>query len=402
MTPAQLQPAQFEAYPPEAREVALKHIQLLRHLPVCFLSLLMREVIAYDYKFPVERKELDQQFTYLESMTPEQLARTMLPFAHLRISPEVERLDWITSPARFSEQLSAHLWNTHQIDAFRTAAVEYVDKMNASQPAGALAVHRLGIVLIGDGASRSDYAPFRKLLPRGVHYKAVNDRDGYATILSAVSARAAKYPAPFAHWRIEGGALDSPPTPGLTCISYASLLPVRALLQAQIQKGFESSMGPEALRTALAALRPKDVGLRGSGPAAVLDHFQLSLLTEGSGTQIFSTTFVQWSAREALRRAQPLTLLARFTPRQQGRSSQEMLSDTRHPPVLDPEGSFVDADMGAYYTWINQQRLTGASQATFLVWFENRGEALAIAPNLHKGTESTAPVTLESLVATLA
>ena len=44
--------------------------------------------------------------------------------------------------------------------------------------------------------------------------------------------------------------------------------------------------------------RPKD---------EVLERFKVSLLTEGSGTQIFSTSFAQWAAREALRRAQPLT-----------------------------------------------------------------------------------------------
>ena len=40
----------------------------------------------------------------------------------------------------------------------------------------------------------------------------------------------------------------------------------------------------------------------------VMQRFDVSLLTEGSGTQIFSTSFAQWAAREALRRAQPLTL----------------------------------------------------------------------------------------------
>ena len=46
----------------------------------------------------------------------------------------------------------------------------------------------------------------------------------------------------------------------------------------------------------------------------MLDRFQVKLLTEGSGTQIFSTTFAQWTAREALRRAQSQTLLVRFAP----------------------------------------------------------------------------------------
>ena len=69
--------------------------------------------------------------------------------------------------------------------------------------------------------------------------------------------------------------------------------------------------------------RPFEPGWRRRGPPrsgstgadAMLTRFQLSLLTEGSGTQVFATTFVQWAAREALRRAQPITLLARFTPR---------------------------------------------------------------------------------------
>ena len=33
----------------------------------------------------------------------------------------------------------------------------------------------------------------------------------------------------------------------------------------------------------------------GEGDNGVLNRFELSVLTEGSGTQMFSTTFVQWS-----------------------------------------------------------------------------------------------------------
>jgi hypothetical protein len=401
MTPGQLQPESFQAYPPQARQLALQHIPLLRRLPVGFLPLLLREVIAYDYKFPVERRELDQQFAYLESMAPEQLQLTMRPFAQLGIAQQVEALDWVNSPADFSEQLSAHLWATHQIDSFRTAAVEYVGKLNASRSPERVPAYRLGVVLIGQGASRSGYALFRKLRPHGVHYKAVAAARGYETVLKIVAQRAARYPAPFAHWHIDGGAPDTCPQ-GLTCVSYESLKPVRALLQTKIQKAFESNLGSEALRTTLARMRPDDAGLNGTGESAVLNHFQLSLLTEGSGTQIFSTTFVQWAAREVWRRAQPLTLMAHFTPRQREDSSQELLSETRRTPPLDPEGSLVDADMGGYYTWINQQRLPGAAEARFLVWFEGHEEALAIAPTLRKGTTSNASIELEKLVSDLA
>jgi hypothetical protein len=51
----------------------------------------------------------------------------------------------------------------------------------------------------------------------------------------------------------------------------------------------------------------------------------------------------------------------------------------------DPEGSLIDADMGAYYTWINQSRLPGAQESRFLVWFEDHNLACVISPTLPGG-----------------
>jgi hypothetical protein len=68
----------------------------------------------------------------------------------------------------------------------------------------------------------------------------------------------------------------------------------------------------------------------------------------------------------------------------------ELLSSPEERGELDPVGSLVDADMGAYYNWLNQQRLPGHEQSQFLVWFEGHSQALAISPALPRGTESTA------------
>ena len=130
----------------------------------------------------------------------------------------------------------------------------------------------------------------------------------------------------------------------------------------------------------------------------MLDRFQLKLLTEGSGTQIFSTVFAQWAARETLRRAQPLTLLVRFAPRQRQKPMNELLSASIGRSELDLVGSLVDADMGAYYNWINQQRLPGAEQSSFIVWFEGHSQAVAIGPSMPRGTESTSPASLAQLL----
>jgi len=156
--------------------------------------------------------------------------------------------------------------------------------------------------------------------------------------------------------------------------------------------------GPEALRSLLAQMKPEDLGLSGTGDAAVLNRLQISLLTEGSGTQLFSTTFVQWAAREVLRRAQPLTVLARFTPRQREDSMRDLIAGGRSTPIPDPEGSLVDGDMGAYYTWINLQRLAEADKSSFLVWFENHGEALAVAPGLQRARENSESLSMSELL----
>ena len=66
--------------------------------------------------------------------------------------------------------------------------------------------------------------------------------------------------------------------------------------------------------------------------------------------------------------------------------------------MLDPEGSLIDADMGAYYTWLNQQRLPGAAQTSFVVWFEDHKEALVISPSYPPGTQSSTPITMSDLL----
>jgi hypothetical protein len=182
------------------------------------------------------------------------------------------------------------------------------------------------------------------------------------------------------------------------------LEPARAALLRRMQAEVEKpGMGPEALRTFLAQLRPGDLNADDVGNGGlkdeVLERFKVSLLTEASGTQIFSTVFAQWAARETLRRAQPLTLLVRFAPRQRQKPMNEMLSAVSPHTDLDFIGSLIDADMGAYYNWLNQQRLSGAEQSSFVVWFEGHSHAVAIGPSTPRGTESTSPVDLGQLLA---
>src|SRR5579863_2982155 len=102
MLPGDLKADQFSKYPPQARQLAVSRIALFAKLPLAFLPLLLRELIAYDWKFPAERKDLDNQLTYLSAMAPQQLADAMAPFAKLHLSAELEHMDWVNAPTQFS------------------------------------------------------------------------------------------------------------------------------------------------------------------------------------------------------------------------------------------------------------------------------------------------------------
>ena len=394
----QIHVEQFSSYPPQAKGVATGNIALLQQLPLTFLPLLLREIIVYDWKFPAERDEIDRQIRYLGSLTPDQLSNSMSSFAKLKLSADLEGMNWTGAPVRFSERLSAYLWATHQIDDFGKAAEEYIRVFNAAVPEAPVPAPRLGIAVIAQEIGRSNYPLFRKLRRKGVYFSQVDPGSSYKLLLETVAARAQAHPSPYAHWCIEGAQQGTPQGSTVASLAYDSLKPARKQLIHKMQQVSAAQAGPEALRTRLAETDPSEVGMKHNPDDAVMNRFAISVLTEGSGTQIYSTTFVQWAAREALRRARPLTMLTKFAPRQTEESADEEFSGTQQRVVLDPAGSLADADMGAYYTWINLQRLSGANQSSYIAWYEGHREAVAIAPSLTPGTESHDNVSLAEIL----
>jgi hypothetical protein len=394
----QIRGEQFHNYPPQARHLATANLTLLQQLPLAFLPLLLREIIVYDWKFPAERDEIDRQVRYLGSLTPDQLSSVMSSFAKLNLSADLQAMDWIGAPLRFSEKLSAYLWATHQIDDFSRAAEEYIRVFNAAVPEAPVPVPRLGIAVIAQEISRSNYPLFRKLRRKGGYFSQVDPGSSYKLLLETVAARAQAHPSPYAHWCIEGAQQGTPQGGTVASLAYDSLKPARKQLIHKMQQVSASQSGPEMLRTRMAETEPSELGMQRLTSEPVLSRFAISVLTEGSGTQIYSTTFVQWTAREALRRARPLTILAKFSARQTEESADEELSGIQQQAVLDPAGSLVDADMGAYYTWINLQRLSGADQSSFIAWVEGRREAVAIGPSFAPGTQSQAIVSMAEIL----
>jgi len=396
MLPRDLKPEHFANYPPEARKLVLSYLETLHQLPLTYVANVLREVVEYDFKFPTERRELEKELANASSLSPENRKEWFQGFSAITLSSELEETDWPERPAQFVEQLSAFLWTTHQLDAFRRAALEYADRLHHALGQEQPPLPRLGIAVIGQGVTAYDDLLFRKLRPHGAYFSRVKADGGFELLLNEVTKRAKDYPIAYGHWYVDGG-LPPEHEPELISVSYERLAPVREALLRRMHPQIKTpGMGPEALRTFLAQVTPQELGLSTGDP--ILDRFQTKLLTEGSGTQIFSTTFVQWTAREALRRAQPCTLLVRFTPRQRQKPMNELLSEKQNIPELDPLGSLIDGDLGAYYNWINQQRLPGAEQSFFLAWFENHDQAVAIGPTIPRGTQSSSETNLRNLL----
>jgi hypothetical protein len=395
MQPQDLRTESFSHYPPQAAAIAATHVALFQKMPLSLLPMILLQLIDYDWRFPAEQRNLRRQLDYLGGLSSAELAEVLKPFARTRLSPEWAHADWVNQPEHYSELFGALLWSSMQVEEYRKAVFDYDEAISRILDERPPDPPRFAIVVVGQGVEASTIELFRPLRPHGVLFTGVQPKGGLRALLDFVNARAKQHPETYAHWYIDGGQADSKCglEQGVTATCFARLVSadVREMnLTNQFiqQLGKSGPVGPEAVRSYIANLRPDDLGLVGKSTDAVLRHFETNLLTEGAGTQVFSTTFVQWAARESLRRSQPSTLLARFAPRQQMAPMNELLNRDPLKQPTDPEGSLVDADMGAYYTWINQRRLSGADQSRFLAWFEGHNVALAIAPSLPRGQVS--------------
>jgi hypothetical protein len=405
MVPGELHVASFTHYPPQARTFAVANLSVLQRMPLILIALVLRQMIQYDWCFPAEREELSHQLDLFRQMDASAFDTLVAPFASIQLSPELRRFDWVGRPQQFSEQLTAYLWSQHQIDHYHQAAQDYELYLQKAFEKENPAAPRWTIVALGQGTGETDRPLFRQLLSRGTLFTEIDPAGALDVLLAEVCARAQRYPLEYGHWYIEGGephALGAD-AKGVSVISYDNLVPVTKrefvlLNQFTNRPGNDGTAQVEAVSSYLAGLSPEDLGLKGTAIDDVLRHFEVNVLTQGAGCQIYSTTFVQWASRECLHRAQPLTLFARFATRQASAPMEQLMARDPLRQPQDKAGSLVDADMGAYYTWINQSRLVGADQSRFLVWFEGHRLACAISPTLPGGKTSETPTTMRQVL----
>jgi hypothetical protein len=398
MRPDQLRPQSFGQYAALARKFAIQYLSLLQRLPLSICPSFLAQVQQLDTSFPSEQASLCWQCDFLLRMPQARFAELVAPFGEIRLSPELQASDWVQRPSSFVADLAAYLWSSGQIDQFRAASTAIF----AAIPERDIHPHRLTLIILGRGTETPSAPLFQQLKKRGVFLTALDHQDMSQQIFHAFRQHAKLSDEPYSHWYIDGGEPwmeEYQSVPGAITISYPSLYPLRKRvlenMESVVNRG---DAGAEQMRTRLAGTTAKHLNAAEITSDPILQRFYTELFTQSSGPQLFSTSFVQWTGRELARRAQPQTLLLRYAPRQSYRAFDELL---RHEGSerLDPEGSLRDADMGAWYTWIEMNRITSAGKGTFVAWLETSPQAVVVSKNAPAGVTCSTPLNLEKAFA---
>ncbi len=406
MNPGDLTPESFSKYPPLAARLASEHLSDLRQLPLCILPSFLDQIIGFDWKFPVERQQLSSNLQHLPVLQSAGQKDLRTRLNQITLPANLSSIDWVNQPAHFVQQLSAYLWSSQQIDQYRTAVQQLFEAIQATQ-SESTTIPRFVVLFAGPELKSPSYALFSRLQTNGFHLTNVDETGGVAAIDRVLGIRVAAHQQPYGHWWLDGGVPQSTDTASdkVTVLSYATLDPVRKKILSRMQHtdpqpalGAAQTGQAEAVYSQMIDISPAESGVDRVTSDPVLQHFYLNLFTRGSGTQIYSTSFVQWSAREILRRAQPLTLIVHVAPRARQQSFDDILGGKDKSSDLDPAGSLIDADLAAYYTWLELRKLPGIEKSVFLAWFPGHRAAFLSGPGVPQKVLSNKPVTVDQIL----
>jgi len=117
-----------------------------------------------------------------------------------------------------------------------------------------------------------------------------------------------------------------------------------------------------------------------------LRSFMVDLFLSGNGAMIYPSAFVEWASCEAMRRARPTALVARFGLRAKPKpftgiaifENQQQISNL--PEVADAEGSATDALQLARYVWLAANRYAENAPMACLCIAQKAGAVYWIEP----------------------
>jgi hypothetical protein len=171
--------------------------------------------------------------------------------------------------------------------------VEFVALYEANVKPTPPAHPRLVMICIGQQSAQPDYPLFQKLRASGQVWTNVRTDGAAATLVNALHQRSANDPTAYAHWYVDGGRpLPEYQATNIAQLLYPDLAPVNKEILAIMISCIKAGSGSEVLHVRLAELTRHTPSAGNVTSDARMQQFVVSLLTQGSRTQIFSTSFV--------------------------------------------------------------------------------------------------------------
>jgi hypothetical protein len=337
---------------------------LIARLPRTFGPAFNDQVAQWPMLFPAERRKLDAQIQWLSRLQPEEFQKLFAPIVELESRMNLPR--WGEESRGISVQEAGVLARSPLYPRWRNEVAQIFARMDDSIPPSPVALRRrLLICVLPQGIPIGNEPLWPELAGSGSWIGL--DRPFGEVFVSLASALGTRKLPPDTDpvestWAIECESRFVS-VEGATVLSWAALADARREFLSRlntIQRDLHSvdQANQELKRLDITRL----VGQRvGNDPR--VREFVRGLFLSGNGSLVFPNSFVQWGASEALRRAEPLALIAAFGLRQKLKpfSSTVLFEDqTRSNPVKDqddPAGSLIDALMLAQYVYLAMQRV---------------------------------------------
>lgn len=420
----------------DAKALAQQHAELLGRLPATVQAFVFVELEKWPTLFGPEQRYHRALLEHLSRLPRADRQRAVDGIARVETEAGCDKIAR-SDPGRFQDEAQALLRKRRLVTAWRQEVdglFQQVDPAIEAQLYPAHAPRRLVIQIYGTGIAIQPDKLWSRFKGIGVrvplNLERTSGSEAFLRTLFGGRDRAGADPGFFAAvrdsagldpldaWLIEShealhGLWDEGTAAqrSVTGLSYDRLRTYRSELTralfSKIQSGVES---PQAFAAYARSLRlvPQPGVLGNASP--LLQAFVRDTLLTGNGTLIVNNTFVEWTAAQALRRAQPRILVTRFGVRDKFKpfSSLLLFSQPRPsdqmPTLQDPVGSFIDVEQLSYYVWLNAEKSAAYRKKTlYLFLAEGVEQMLAVrsdAPAAPKGTPPAA--SLSDVCATMA
>lgn len=385
--------------------------RVVERLPLTVQPSFNEQLSRWALLFPFEQKQVETFLRGADSLTPAELLRVTANLRAIEARMGVDQ--WNLSRTVNSMENSAQLARSQHYSEWRAAVNALLTDIEARIPAPSASQPPPTSVIVCVLPDCLPFGPATAWDPWQAEGRPVvlqGDPRQFFQLLITNSILDPKSDSSIADsWLIDAGTTNAAGSINLVenspiaCLNYQRLRPLREKFLAGLntvpRDTHTASENINILRSEnWSAYWPPEFAAQDR-----LQNFVVELFLSGNGSLIFSNAFVQWASSEALRRARPRVLIARFGMRTRPKpftgiaifENQSKVSTL--PEVDDPENSAIDAAILARYVWLSAVRHPEYKRALCICVAEHARSAWIIAPpgsNLNPGPDSLSPESL--------